>query len=70
MKELGFVIHPDKSVLTPSHTVVIQCRYSMFVNSIYVWNHVQNCHQNVIFHQLRSNKLKAVLITFLLNRYN
>ena len=25
-------------------------RYSMFINSIYVWNHLQSCHQNVIFH--------------------
>ena len=24
-------------------------RYSMFVNSIYVWNHLQSCHQNVVF---------------------
>ena len=45
-------------------------RYSMFVNSIYVWNHLQSCHQNVIFHQLRANKLKEILITFFLNRYN
>ena len=39
-------------------------RYSMFVNSIYIWNHLQNCHQNVILHQLRANKLKEMLITF------
>ena len=45
-------------------------RYSVFVNSIYVWNHSQSCHQNVIFHQLRANKLKEILITFFLNRYN
>ena len=30
----------------------------MFVNPIYVWN------------QLRANKLKEVLITFFINRYN
>ena len=29
-------------------------RYSMFVNAIYVWNHLQNCHQNVILHHLRT----------------
>ena len=45
-------------------------RYSMFANSIYVWNHLQSCHQNVIFHQLRANKLKEILINFFLNRYN
>ena len=45
-------------------------RYSMFVNLIYVWNHLQSCHQNVIFHQLRANKSKEILITFFLNRYN
>ena len=39
-------------------------------SSIYVWNHLQSCHQNVIFHQLRANKLKEILITFSLNRYN
>ena len=45
-------------------------RYSMFVNSIYVWNHLKSCHQNVIFHKLTANKLKEILITFFLNRYN
>ena len=45
-------------------------RYSMFVNSMYVWNHLQSCHQNVRFHQLRANKLKEILITFFANRYN
>ena len=45
-------------------------RYSMFINSIYVWNHLQGCHQNVIFHQLRANKLREILINFFLNRYN
>ena len=28
-------------------------RYSMFVNSVYIWNHLQSC-QNVIFHQFIS----------------
>ena len=45
-------------------------RYSMFVNSVYVWNHLQSCHQNAIFHQLRAKGLKEILITFFLNRYN
>ena len=45
-------------------------RYSMFVNSIYVSNHLQRCHENVIFHQLRANKLKEILIPFFLNTYN
>ena len=45
-------------------------RHSMFVNSIYVWNHLQSCHKNVIFHHLRENELKEILITFSLNRYN
>ena len=45
-------------------------RYLMFVNSVYVWNHLQSCHQNVTFYQLKANKLKNVLITFFLNRYN
>ena len=45
-------------------------RYSLFVNSIYVWNHLQSCSQNVIFHQLRANELIEILITFFLNRHN
>ena len=45
-------------------------RYPLFVNSIYVWNHLQSCHQNVIFHQLRANELMEILITFFLNRHN
>ena len=44
-------------------------RCSMFVNAINVWNHLQSCHQNVKFHQLKANKLKEILITFFLNRY-
>ena len=39
----------------------------MFVNSVYVWNDLQSCHQNVIFHHLSPNKLKEMLITFLLS---
>ena len=54
----------------PSYHTKTYGRYSMFVNSIYVWNHLQSCHQNVIFHQLRANKLKEILIPFFLNRYN
>ena len=34
------------------HTNGTHGRYSVFVNSIYVWNHLKSCHQNVIFHQL------------------
>ena len=30
-------------------------RYSMFVNSLYVCNHLQSCHENFIFYQLRAN---------------
>ena len=44
-------------------------RYSMFLNSIYVWNQLQSCHQNVRFYQLRANKLKDILINFLVNKY-
>ena len=32
--------------------------------------HLLICHQNVIFHQLRANQLKDILITFFLNRYS
>ena len=48
----------------PSYQTKTYGRYSISVNSIYVWNHVQSYHQNVIFHQLRANKLKGILITF------
>ena len=54
----------------PSYHTKTYGSYSMFVNSIYVWNNLQSCHQNVIFHQLRANKLKEILINFFLNRYN
>ena len=54
----------------PSYHTKTCGRYSMFGNSIYVWNHLESCHQNVIFHQLRTNKLKEILINFFLNRYN
>ena len=55
--------------ITSYHTKTYR-RYSMFVNSIYVWNHLQSCHQNVVFQQLGANKLKEILINFFLNRYN
>ena len=36
-------------------------RYSMFVNALYVWNHLQKSgHQNVIFLQLKAYKLKEL----------
>ena len=31
----------------PSYHTKTCGRYSMFLNSIYVWNHVQRCHQNI-----------------------
>ena len=54
----------------PTYHTKTYGRYSMSVNSIYVWNHLQSCRQNVIFQQLRANKLKEILINFFLNRYN
>ena len=33
-------------------------RYSMIANTIFVWTHLQSCHQNVIFNQLRLNKMQ------------
>ena len=54
----------------PSYRTKTYGRHSMFVNSTYVWNNLQNCHENVIFHQFRANELKEILITFFLYRYN
>ena len=54
----------------PSYHTKTYGRYSVFANSVYVWNHLQSCNQNVMFHQLRANKLKGMLITFFLNMYN
>ena len=45
-------------------------RYLMFINAIFVWNYLQSCHENVIFHQLGANIWKEILINFFLNRYN
>ena len=42
----------------PSYRTKTYGRDSMFANSMYVWNHLQSCHQNVIFHHLRANELK------------
>ena len=39
-------------------------RYSMIVNTIFVWNHLQSCLRNLIFHQLRPNKLKDISYFF------
>ena len=52
----------------PTYRVKTNSRYSMFVNSIYVWDHIQSCHENVIFHHLRANKLNEILTTFFLSR--
>ena len=32
--------------------------------------YIQSCRQDFIFHQLSTNKLKELLVTFFLNRYN
>ena len=63
LSNLGYLKIP--SYLTKSYG-----RYSMFLNSISIQNHLQSCHQNVIFHQLRANELKEILITFFINSYN
>ena len=52
----------------PSYYTKTYGRYSVFMSSIYVWNHLHSCYENDIFHQLRANKLKEVLINFFLNR--
>ena len=44
----------------PSYRTKSCSKYSVFVNSIYVWNHLQSCHQNDIFHQLIANRLKEI----------
>ena len=44
----------------PSYHTKTYGKYSMFVNLIYVWNHLQRCHQNVICHQLRANKMRDI----------
>ena len=55
---------------TRSYRTKTYGRYSVFVNIIYVWNDLQSCHQNVILHKLRANKLKEILITFSPNSCN
>lgn len=35
-------------------------KQSIIMSAIYVCNCLQSCHQNVIFHQLRANKLKQI----------
>ena len=47
----------------PSYRTKTYVRYPMFLTAIYVWNHLQSCHQNVIF-QLRANKLKETITFF------
>ena len=47
----------------PGYLKIPSYRRQIF-NSIQIWNHLQSSHQNVIFHQMRANKLKEVLITF------
>ena len=44
--------------------------YSMIVNAIHVWNHLQSCHQNFILYQLSKLKLEEILMTYFLNRNN
>ena len=54
----------------PSYRTKAHGRHSMIVNKIYVWNHLQSCHHNVMFHYLSTNKLTGILITFLISRYS
>ena len=44
----------------PSYRSKIYGRYSAFANAIYVWDNLQICHHNVMFHQLRKNKLNEI----------
>ena len=54
----------------PSYRTKTYGRYSIIVEAIYVWNHLLSCYQNLIFHKFRANKVKKILFTFFLNRYN
>ena len=46
------------------------CRFSMIIYAIHVCNHLQSCHFNFKFDQLRTDRVKKILITYFLNRYN
>lgn len=48
----------------PSCRTKIYGRYSIIVNAIYVSNYLQSCHQNLMSHQLRKNKLKDISLLF------
>ena len=54
----------------PSYRTKTLAKQTVFLNAIYVQNHLQSCHQNVIFHQLITNKLEEILINFSLSKYN
>ena len=42
----------------------------MIDNAIYVWNHVQSCHHNLLFLQPSTSKLYEILITFFIKKDN
>ena len=41
----------------------------MNVNVIYVWNHLQGCHQDFILHLLSTNELKKVLKRYFFSKH-
>ena len=45
--------------------LLVILKYPLTVGrSMYIWNHLQSPYQNVIFHQLRANKLKDYSVLF------
>ena len=54
--------HDTKWANLGYHKIPFYCtvRYSVILDAIYIWNHLQSCHQNLLFHQLRG----------FFNRYN
>ena len=53
----------------PAHNTKTYGRYSVSVNAIYIWNHLQHQFNDFIFSNLTTNKLKEILKNYFINNY-
>ena len=56
-------------LIVPSYSIKTYGRYSIITNSVYIWNHLQSQHKDLLLHTLTFNQLKDTLTKYFIKNY-
>ena len=57
-------------IVVPPHNTKLDGRNSVYISTVYTWNHLQKLNGNKLFYQLSPNKLMVIIKNLFLNSYN